>query len=394
MGKNVLFVVTGGIAAYKAVEAMRELQKKDCDVRVVMTDDAERFVGRVTFEALSGHEVGRGFYDFAESPIPHIYLAEWADVVLVCPATANTIAKMVAGIADNLASATLLAAACPVVVAPAMNVNMWNNPATRANVSMLIDRGILVVNPASGHLACGSEGEGKLAPVSDIAAATLAALAENDLAGLRVVVTAGPTHEAIDPVRYIANGSSGKTGYAVAAAAAARGAHVTLVSGPTALKCPYGVCRVDVTSAAEMLDATVHAADGADIAILSAAVADYTPSNPADHKLKKANEPLSSVELVETGDILKTLCSNKGKTYVVGFAAETDKLEYNAERKLYSKGADLIVANDVSRSDSAFGSNTRRVTFVSKDGFESEPTLPLEELANLILDKILDRMGR
>ena len=394
MAKKVLLIVTGGIAVYKAVEVLRELQKKDCDVRVIMTDDAQRFVGKVTFEALSGHEVGCGFYDFAESPIPHIYLAEWADVVLVCPATANTIAKMVSGIADNLASAALLATTCPIVVAPAMNVHMWRNPATRTNISALIGRGVNIVKPATGRLACGEEGEGKLAPVSDIAAATLAALSKKDLSGFRVVVTAGPTHEAIDPVRYIANGSSGKTGYAVAAAAAARGADVTLVSGPTALDCPYGVHRVDITSAQEMLEATVEAADGADIAILSAAVADYTPANPADHKLKKANEHLDKVELVETGDILKTLCSNKGKTYVVGFAAETDKLEYNAERKLYSKGADLIVANDVSRTDSAFGSNTRRVTFVSKDGFESEPTLPLEELANLILDKILSRMGR
>ena len=394
MPKNVLLIVTGGIAAYKACEVLREFQKKDCDVRVILTDDAERFVGKVTFAALSGHEVGCGFYDFAESAIPHIYLAEWADVIVVCPATANTIAKMAAGIADNLASATLLAATCPIVVAPAMNVHMWQNPATRANVSTLADRGIILVNPACGRLACGDEGEGKLASVSDIATASLAALLPKDLAGLRVVVTAGPTHEAIDPIRYIANGSSGKTGYAIAAAAAARGADVTLVSGPTALECPYGVSRVDVESAAEMLDATIGAADGADLAILSAAVADYTPKHPADHKLKKADEHLDSVELIETGDILKTLCSDKGKTFVVGFAAETNQVESNAERKLFSKGADMIVANDVSRADSGFGSNTRRVTFVSKDGFESEPTLPLDELAHLILDKILIRMGR
>ena len=394
MTKNVLLIVTGGIAAYKAVEVMRELQKKDCDVRVCMTDDAQRFVGKVTFEALSGHEVASGFYDFAESPIPHIYLSEWADVILVCPATANIMAKMVAGIADNLASATLLAATGPIVVAPAMNVHMWNNPATRSNLSTLIERGVDIVNPACGHLACGTEGEGKLADVSDITSAALYALKKKDFAGMRVVVTAGPTHEAIDPIRYIANGSSGKTGYAIAEAACARGADVTLVSGPTALACPYGVNRIEVVSAAQMLDATLGASEGADLAILSAAVADYTPANPADHKLKKANEHLDAVELIETADILKTLCSNKGDTFVVGFAAETDKLEYNAERKLHSKGADLIVANDVSRTDSAFGSNTRRVTFVSRDGFESEPTLPLDELANLILDKILVRMGR
>ena len=399
--KRVLLVASGGIAAYKAVEVMRALQKKDCDVRVCMTPDAERFVGVTTFEALSGHEVGRGFYDFTESAIPHIYLAEWADVILVCPATANIMAKMAQGVADNLATATLLAATCPVVVAPAMNSNMWKHAATQANLSLLAERGVSIVQPETGHLACGTEGEGKLASVDTIAAATLVALTKKDMAGMRVVITAGPTHEAIDPVRYIANGSSGKTGYAIAAAAAARGADVTLVSGPTALACPYGVRRVDVVSAQDMLnatvaaaEATVAAAEGADLAILSAAVADYTPAHPADHKLKKGKEQLSSIELKETADILKTLCATKASTFCVGFAAETNNLEENAQAKLASKGADLIVANDISRMDSGFGSDTRRVVFVSSRGIEMQPTLPLDELAHLILDKSLKLMGR
>ena len=394
MTGNVLLAVSGGISAYKAVEVMRDLQKCGCDVRVCMTEDAQRFVGKVTFEALSGHEVACGFYDFAESAIPHIMLAEWADAVLVCPATANILAKMVAGIADDLASATLLAAACPVVVAPAMNTHMWENAATQANVAMLNERGIHIVMPDTGLLACGSVGTGKLALPTTIKEATLSALAKRDLTEKRVVITAGPTHEAIDPVRFIANASSGKTGYAIARAAAMRGANVTLVSGPTALACPYGVTRIDVTSAQEMFEATMRASEEADLAILSAAVADYTPAHPADHKLKKASEHLSRVDLIETKDILKTLCASKGKTFVVGFAAETNDLEENAQSKLFSKGADLIVANDITRLDSGFGSDTRRVAFVSRQGIELQRTLPLDELANLILDKSLKLMKR
>ena len=394
MTGNVLLVVSGGISAYKAVEVMRDLQKCGCDVRVCMTDDAQRFVGKVTFEALSGHEVACGFYDFAESAIPHIMLAEWADAVLVCPATANILAKMATGIADDLASATLLAAACPVVVAPAMNTHMWENAATRANIATLNERGIEIVMPDMGLLACGSVGTGKLALPTTIKEATLSALATRDMKEKRVVITAGPTHEAIDPVRFIANASSGKTGYAIARAAAMRGANVTLVSGPTALACPYGVKRIDVTSAQEMFEATMRASEEADLAILSAAVADYTPAHPADHKLKKASEHLSRVDLVETKDILKTLCASKGTTFVVGFAAETNDLEENAQSKLFSKGADLIVANDITRLDSGFGSDTRRVAFVSRQGIELQRTLPLDELANLILDKSLKLMKR
>lgn len=389
---NALLCVCGGVSAYKACEVLRGLQKAGCDVRVCMTEDARRFVGETTFEALSGHSVAYDLYTYPESAIPHVELGNWADVVLVVPATANVIAKMAAGIADDCLTSTLLAANCPVLVAPAMNVHMWENPATQANVATLSERGVQLVMPATGRLACGDVGTGKLAEVDEIVATTLEALdratAPQDLAGRRIVVNAGPTHEAIDPVRYIANASSGKMGYAIAAEAASRGATVTLVSGPTALATPAGVTRVDVVSAAQMYDATCAAFENADAAILSAAVADYTPAAPADHKLKKSSEPLDRVELVRTADILAQLSSVKGSRVVVGFAAETNDLVDNARRKLVEKGCDLVVANDVSRSDSTFGSDTNRVTLVSAAGAEPHETLPLSQVAALICDRV------
>ncbi len=398
---RVLLAVCGGIAAYKACEVLRALQKAGCEVRVCMTEDARRFVGESTFEALSKHPVATSLYGYAESPIPHITLAEWSDLVLVVPATANVMAKMASGIADDCVTTTLLAAACPVVVAPAMNVHMWQNPATQANLATLRARGVHVVDPATGLLACGEVGEGKLASVDQIAQAALDLLGchnsvrhfcdTNDLAGMRIVITAGPTHEAIDPVRYIANASTGKMGYAIAAAAVARGAEVELVSGPTSLATPPGVRRVDVTSAAQMYDATVQAFSAADAAICAAAVADYTPAHPADHKLKKGREELDSIQLVRTKDILAELCRTcRTDQVVVGFAAETDDLVANATAKLMRKGADLIVANDVSRADSTFGSDTDRVTLVTADGAEPHETLPLADVATLVLDATRD----
>ena len=318
--RHVLLAVCGGIAAYKACEVLRGLQKAGCEVRVTMTADAERFVGPATFEGLTRHAVADDLYDYPETAIPHIDLAEWADLVVVVPATANVMAKMAAGLADDCLSTTLLAAACPVLVAPGMNVHMWQNAATQANLRTLRARGVGFVLPVEGRLACGDVGAGKLADVEDIVSAALAALdaprAEKDLQLTRILVTAGPTHEAIDPVRYIANASTGKMGYAIAAAAARRGAQVTLVSGPTALQVPEGVVRMDVTSAQEMYEAVMAAFPGCDAAICTAAVADYTPVAPADHKLKKAHEHLDSIELVETRDILASLCSQKGERVV------------------------------------------------------------------------------
>ena len=397
--KNVLLCVTGGIAAYKAVEVLRELQKAGCAVRVACTEDALRFVGTATWEGLTHEAMGTTVYDWPGSRIPHVELANWADVAVVVPATANIMAKLASGIADDLVSTTLLAASdeTPLVVAPAMNTHMWNAPATRKNLCELEDRGVRLVLPVSGRLACNDEGAGKLAAVHDIANAALDALAADNgvLAGKRVVVTAGPTHEAIDPVRYIANASSGKMGYAIAAAASTFGAEVTLVSGPVSLPTPRGVTRVDVTSAEEMHHATSHAFEGADIAICAAAVADYTPVRVADHKLKKGRERIDVIELRETTDILAELCACKERTdgtrrVVVGFAAETDDLLVNARDKLTRKGCDLLVANDVSRSDSGFGSDTNRVWFVSEDGCEELPTLDKNEVARRLMQRVAD----
>ena len=394
---HVLLCACGGIAVYKAVEVVRLLQKAGCDVRVASTQDGLRFVGAPTWEGLTHVPVVTSLYDWPESTIPHIALSEWADTVLVMPATANVMAKMAVGIADDVVSTTLLAvpAQTPVVVAPAMNVHMWQAPATQRNVAELMARGVHMVMPVEGHLACDAHGEGKLAPIEDIADAVLGELKGakgNALAGRTIVITAGPTHEAIDPVRYIANSSSGKMGYAIAEEAARRGAHVVLVSGPTSLAVPRGVERVDVVSAAQMHDAAVAAVRDADVAICAAAVADYTPAHPADHKLKKAHEHLDAIELVETADILAELGRHKNeggrRRVVVGFAAETNDLVANAQAKLARKGCDLVVANDVTRSDSGFGTDTNRVTLVSASDVRELPTLPKREVAARLLDEV------
>ncbi len=404
-GSRVLLCVTGCIAAYKACEVCRGLQKAGCEVRVAMTDDAERFVGPATFEALTRHPVMDDLFADAETPIPHIDLTEWADLVLVCPATGNVLAKAACGIADDAVSTAVLAADGKLLLAPAMNVHMWWNPATQRNLEMLRGWGAGVVMPDSGRLACGDEGSGKLATPEAIVGAAVAALrslregralapqdaphgAPQDLAGRRIVVTAGPTHEAIDPVRYIANRSSGKMGYAIARAAMAHGAQVTLVSGPSSLEAPAGCDVVRVTSAAEMHDAVLSAFASADAAVCAAAVADYTPAHPADHKLKKATEPLDTIELVQTRDILADISRSKGARVVVGFAAETSDAIAHAQDKLVRKGCDLIVANDVSRADSGFGSDTDRVALVSASGAEELPTLSKDEVAERIVGRV------
>ncbi|MBR3385373.1 MAG: bifunctional phosphopantothenoylcysteine decarboxylase/phosphopantothenate--cysteine ligase CoaBC [Atopobiaceae bacterium] len=395
---RVLLCVTGGIAAYKACEVLRGLQKAGCDVRVAMTESARRFVGEVTFEALSGAPVAFDLFGHAETAIPHIQLSGWADVALVCPCTANVMAKVAHGIADDCVSAPLLACDVPVLVAPAMNTRMWENPATQDNRATLEARGVSLVLPTEGRLACGDVGTGKLASVDEIVDATLGELwaARNGrpLAGRSVVVTAGPTHEAIDPVRFIANASSGKMGYALARAARDAGASVTLVSGPVALAAPHGVEVVRVTSAAQMLEATCRAFEGADVAILAAAVADYTPASPADHKLKKAHEHLDTVELVETADILATISAAKGRRVVVGFAAETNDLIANATAKLSRKGCDMIVANDVSRAESTFGSDTNRVTLVSLDGSEQLELMSKDDVAHAIVSRVVSLLAQ
>lgn len=395
-----LVCVTGCIAAYKSCEIVRLLQKAGVRVKVLMSEHATHFVGPTTFRALTHETVAVGLFDDPQDPIHHISLAQEPDVVLVAPATANVMAKMAHGIADDLLSTTLLATNRPIVIAPAMNTGMWEAAATQENLSTLIARGCEIVRPACGRLACGDVGSGKLASVEDIAQRTLEALgrtiagdASGNLAqecagllqGKHVVVTAGGTQEAIDPVRYIGNRSSGKFGYAIASAAHAMGARVVLVSGPTNLPCPDSVRRIDVVSADDMFQAVDAAFDGADILVCAAAVADYTPVRKADHKLKKANERLDCIELVETRDILASMSARKGDRVVVGFAAETDNLIEYASSKLASKGCNAIVANDVSRSDSTFGSDTDKVTWITADGAEELPCMLKNEAAFEIL---------
>ncbi len=397
MSKVALFV-TGGIAAYKACELLRQLQKSGHEVRVAQTADAERFVGKVTFEALTHVPVIDSLYDVPNDAIPHITLSEWADLAVVCPATANIMAKMAAGIADDAVSSTLLACDCPVLVAPAMNVRMWRNAATQANVATLRSRGVAIVMPECGLLACGDVGEGKLAPVPDIARAVEELLASTkkvqDLRGRTVLINAGPTREAIDPVRFIANASTGKMGYAIAREALTRGAQVRLVSGPVSIEPPAGAELISVTSAAQMLDACTQAFEGADAAICTAAVADYTPKRAADHKLKKSVERLDIIEMVETQDILATLSAAKGDRVVIGFAAETNDLIEYAQAKLAKKGCDLIVANDVSRKESTFGADTSKISFVSADGVEELDTLPLAQVAEAICNRLVQLLER
>lgn len=390
---RIALVVTGGIAAYKACEVLRGLQRSGHELRVAMTADATRFVGTTTFEALTHHQVLVDLYEQVDDPIAHISLSEWADLALVCPATANVMAKLAAGIADDAATTMLLACEVPVLLAPAMNVRMWKNPATQANLAVLRERGLQVVMPETGLLACGDVGEGKLASVEQIVDGACELLGRytrhQDLVGRTIVVNAGPTHEPIDAVRFIANASTGKMGYAIAAEAARRGARVRLVSGPVSLDTPAGVERTDVVTAAEMLEACQAAFEGADGAICTAAVADYRPRQAATHKFKKSVERLDAIELVETRDILATLSAQKGERVVIGFAAETsDPIAY-AQDKLARKGCDLIVANDVSRADSTFGADTSRVAFVAGDGVEQLETLPLTQVATQVIDRLV-----
>lgn len=382
MQKTVLLCVTGCIAAYKSCEIARALQKAGVRVKVCMTEHATSFVGPTTFRALTREEVAVDLFDNPSDPIHHISLAKEPDVVLVAPATANVVAKVAHGQADDLLTTTVLATDAPVVVAPAMNVGMWQAEATQKNIATLEQRGFDIVRPATGYLACGDTGEGKLADVDDIVARTLVALETSQaLAGERVLITAGGTREAIDPVRYIGNRSSGKMGHVLARAARAMGAEVTLVTASTQLSIPFGVEGVRVESAAQMLDAVSQRFDACTMLICAAAVADYAPAHPAPHKLSKADGELTHIDLVKTADILAEMSRVKGNRVVIGFAAETNDLVRRARAKLERKGCDAIVANDVSRAESTFGSDTNAVTWVSSQGVEELPCTGKQALA-------------
>ena len=388
--------VTGGVAAYKAAELVRRLQQEGFTVEVVMTRSACEFVRPLTFAALSGKKVITELFRESggeanlESAIEHIAVAQRTDLLLVAPATADILAKFSRGISDDFLSTLYLATAAPVVVAPAMNVNMWNHPATQENIERLRSRGVLVVSPDEGYLACGMTGAGRLAGQDSIIAAVREVLrVRRDLEGQTVLLTAGPTQEAIDPVRFLSNRSSGRMGYAVAEAAAERGARVILVSGPTSLETPVAVTRVGVRSGAEMLAAVErHFADST-IAIFAAAVADYRPAEAASSKIKRSGESIS-LQLVPNTDILATAARRKGSRLIVGFAAETDHVAENARKKLREKNADLIVANDVTAEGSGFDADTNIVTLFSRDGRDLPlPKLSKREVAHRILDEVM-----
>ena len=386
--KCVVLGVTGGIAAYKACEVLRLLQKQGMDVYVVMTKNACSFVAPLTFETLSGHPVA---VDTFERPatweVEHIALAKRADLFLIVPATANIIGKMACGIADDMLSTTVMATRAPVMIAPAMNTGMWENPAVQQNITKLMSRGVHVVSPATGHLACGDTGAGKLEDVEVIVQRAVQVLnAKQDMKGLRVMVTAGPTREALDPVRYISNRSSGKMGYAIARAAAMRGAQVTLLSGPVSLEAPHGVTLVPFTTTQDLLErALEHAADH-DILIQSAAPADYRAEEIAAQKIKKNHGEDFILRLVENPDVAATLGKMKRKDQVfVGFAAETNDVLEHAKGKLVKKNLDMIVANDVTKPGAGFDVDTNIVTLITEKETISLPMLSKDDVADHIL---------
>lgn len=384
----VVLGVTGCIAAYKACELARTFMRAGCRVKVVMTEASTHFVGPATFRALTGEPVAVGLWDEADARVHHVALAEEADVFVIAPATANTIAKLAAGRADDLLSTSALATQAPLVIAPAMNVHMWRAEPTREAVSTLRSRGALIVEPESGELACGDVGEGRLAHLDDIVEAVLVETRRSlDLVGVSVLVTAGGTQEPIDPVRYIGNRSSGKTGYAIAEEAARRGAKVVLVSGPTTLPDPFGVTTVRVQTAAEMLDAVLAAYGEADAAVATAAVADLRPVSAAPQKQKKeAAKP--TLKLERTTDILAELGAAKEERLLIGFAAETQDVLAAAAGKLDAKNLDLVVANDVSEPGLGFGSDDNRVWLVSADETIELPVLSKTTIARTLWDRV------
>jgi phosphopantothenoylcysteine decarboxylase / phosphopantothenate---cysteine ligase len=368
-GKHILLGVTGGIAAYKAADLVRRLRERGAEVQVVMTAAAREFVTPTTFQALSGRTVRSDLWDpAAEAAMGHIELARWADAVLIAPASADFLARLAAGLADDLLTTMCLATAAPIAVAPAMNNLMWSNAATRANIATLAERGVQVYGPGEGDQACGETGEGRMLEPLDLAGRvqTLLLPADGALAGRRVLVTAGPTRERIDPVRFISNRSSGKMGFAVAQAAREAGASVVLVAGPVSLPTPAGVTRIDVESAAEMLTAVLRELPGTEVFISTAAVADYRPARAAEQKIKKTSDTLE-LAMERTTDVLATVAARSERPFVVGFAAETESVEQNARTKLLKKNLDMIAANEVGH-DKAFDCEDNQLMVLSRGG--------------------------
>lgn len=399
-GANIVVGVSGGIAAYKAVELVRLFDKAGATVDVAMTERAQEFVGPMTFQALTRRPVFTDLFSRTEeAAIGHIQLADRADLVVIAPVTANTLARLAAGQADDAIAAIALATKAPVLLAPSMNVNMWSHPITQANVRRLVEvAGYRVVGPGDGFLACRWVGPGRLAEPADIVEAAAHVLSPQDLAGKHVVVTAGPTFEAIDPVRFVGNRSSGKMGAAIAAAAQRRGARVTLLLGPSAIAPPVGVAIVLFESAAELDGALTAAARDADVIVMAAAVADYRPAKAAKQKLKRGElGAKTSIELLANPDLLAGLGRRRGSKstpLLVGFAAETQEVVANAKQKLASKRCDLIVANDVSEIGAGFAVDTNRVTIVDGAGATEVPADTKAVVAHRILDRVVALLSR
>lgn len=395
-GKRIVMGVTGGIAAYKACEVVSRLKKLHAQVDVLMTENATRLVAPLTFETLSGRPVCVDTFARSESwDVKHISLAQKADVLLVAPATANLMAKLAHGVADDMLTTTLLATKAPVLLAPAMNTGMWTNPATEENLRILLSRGVRVIGPESGFLACGDTGAGRMSEPEAIVNAVTALLAPSGaLAGKKVLVTAGPTRERIDPVRYLTNDSSGKMGYALAEAALRRGAQVTLVSGPVQLLPPPGAEIIPVTSTQQLYDVMLEKCAQQDIILQAAAPADYRAEQTASSKLKKQNGQPLVLTLVENPDVAQAVGERKHPGQVlVGFAAETDDLLENAQRKLERKHLDMVVANDVTQPGAGFGVDTNIVTLITADQREALPILSKKETAERILDKVISLLA-
>ena len=391
-GKHVVLGVTGSIAAFKIASLASMLKKKKADVTVIMTQNATNFIGPITFESLTGNKCLVDTFDrnFQHS-VEHVSLAKQTDVFLIAPASANVIAKAAHGIADDMLTTTLLACQCPKIIAPAMNTRMYQNPIVQDNMKILQNYGMEVITPATGYLACGDTGEGKMPEPELLLEYIIKALKPKDMQGVRVLVTAGPTMEKIDPVRYISNHSTGKMGYAIARAAMMRGAEVTLVSGKTQLVPPMGVRMIDIVSAADMAEAVKGCAEKQDIIIKAAAVADYRPKYAADEKVKKKDDDLT-IELERTEDILGYLGAHKKKgQFLCGFSMETEHMIENSRKKLEKKNLDLIVANNLKQSGAGFGTDTNIVTLLTKEEAIELPIMSKEEVADKLLDHIMVR---
>jgi phosphopantothenoylcysteine decarboxylase/phosphopantothenate--cysteine ligase len=393
-GKKIALGVTGGIAVYKAVDLVSRLRKQGAEVRVIMTEHAQQFVTPLTFKEISGNKVAVSMWDSnQEFNVEHIALANWADAFVVAPATANILAKMANGIADDLLSTTLLAAQAPIIVCPAMNTGMYQNSITQENIEKLQKHGVTVMPPAVGYLACGVTGPGRLPEPQQIVEFIDAFFAkkDGDMVGMKVLVTAAGTREPIDPVRFVGNRSSGKMGYAIAQAAAQRGAEVLLVTGPSALEIPPNVNGVKVESTNEMLEACMEAYGDMDVVIKAAAVADYRPRDVADQKIKKKTDDALTVVMDKNPDILKELGARKAHQVLVGFAAETQNLLDNAREKIVKKNLDMIVANDVTAAGAGFNTDTNIVKFLFPSGeVRSLEQMAKTQVANILLDTVME----